>query len=426
MKNVMRFLSVAVLISLCSCEKETIIENGFENAKRETTQLRSISNSATSELIILYPEGTTDLEKQQKRIEYGVSEYKQCKCAEENLELWIFNSTNSNMINIEEKKETAKVDEEIEGVDLNPIISIPQDQVAFNFNSTGIVDSALAKVVDYNQSITIAVLDTGINYDYIGFTGAFLYNSKEDACVDNNSEELFGWNFVENNNNPFDNHPSMHGTVVSHMITSNLSSNSISYQLLPVKVANENGNINYFDALCGFQYATKKQNIKIINMSFGWYNQDYELLNKFIHNVEDDILVVCSAGNSGQNNDFVPHYPSSYESENILSIAGLSGNYDAIINSSNGQGFGGLAYFSNYGINSVDIAAISEGIPFTFNNEIFYYDGTSFSAAYASFYSAYHYQYGMSAQALKNQVVTSSVYSQSLFNIKYSSYIYID
>lgn len=426
MKNTLRFLSVLMLIILCSCEKETIIEKDFDTIMSESTLFRNASNSASNELVILFPEGTTDYEKQQKRIEYGVSEYKQCKCADENLELWIFNDSNSNAINIEEKKETAKVDEEIEGVDLNPIISIPQDQFAFNFNATGIVDSALDKVVDFNQSITIAVLDTGINYNYTGFSDSFLYNSKEEACIDNNSEELFGWNFVENNNNPFDNHPSMHGTVVSHMITSNLDSNNISYQLLPVKVANENGNINYFDALCGFQYATKKRNIKIINMSFGWYNQDYELLNKFINIVEDEVLVICSAGNKSQNNDYLPHYPSSYESENILSVTGLSGNYDNIINFPNGQGFGGLAYFSNYGNNSVDVAAISEGIPFTFNNEIFYYHGTSFSAAYASFYSAYQYQFGMSSQALKDQVIASSIYSQSLFNINYSSYIYID
>lgn len=32
------------------------------------------------------------------------------------------------------------------------------------------------------------------------------------------------------------------------------------------------------------------------------------------------ILVVCSAGNDGQNTDVVPHYPSTIESDVILSV----------------------------------------------------------------------------------------------------------
>ncbi|WP_299272391.1 S8 family serine peptidase [uncultured Psychroserpens sp.] len=425
MKSILRFLSALALIVIWSCEKETISEENIHSEKNRVSNHRNGNSTGGNELIILYPEGTTNFEKQQKRIEYGVTEYKQCKCADENLELWIFDESNTNNINIEEKKETAKVDEEIEGTDLNPVISIPHDQLAFNFNSFGVLDDAVTKVVALNQSITIAVLDTGINYHYDGFSNSFLYNASEDACIDNNSEELFGWNFVENNNDPFDNHLSMHGTVVSHIITSNLDSNNVPYQLLPVKIANENGNINYFDALCGFQYATKKRNIKIINMSFGWYNQDYEILNKFIDTVEDDILVVCSAGNEHQNNDHEPHFPSSFESENVLSIAGLSGSFNTATGPSS-PGAIGLSDFSNFGNISVDVAAISENIPFVYNNETYYYNGTSFSAAYASFYSAYHYQNGMSAQTLKNQVIASSIYIPSLFKIKHSAFLYVD
>ncbi|WP_299337918.1 S8 family serine peptidase [uncultured Psychroserpens sp.] len=424
MKHILRILCVFIFAFVCSCEKENLIEDNIENVKNRTILTKGAS--ASSELIILYPEGTTELEKQQKRLEYGITDYKQCNCAEENLELWIFTGSTGNGINIEEKKETAKVDEEIEGVDLNPIISIEPDQFAFNFNPSGVLDNALSQIVDVNQNITIAVLDTGINYYYDGFSDSYLYNSTNDPCIDNNYVERFGWNFVDNDNNPYDDHPSMHGTVVSHLITSNLDNNNVPYQLLPVKVANENGSINYFDALCGFQYATKKQNIKIINMSFGWYDQEYELLNKFIERVEDEILVVCSAGNSGQNNDIQPHYPSSYESNNIISVTGLAGSYNDIVNGTNGSGVGGLSYFSNFGTNSVDIAAVSENIPFVYDNETFYYNGTSFSAAYTSFFSAKYYQNGMSAEMLKAQVLNNSTYSAELFNIKYSAYIYDD
>ena len=422
MKNVLKFLPVLVLLLFWNCEKDTIVEEIENSIKEKNANSKNRYSTTNNELIILYLDGTTDDEKEQKRAEYGVSEYKQCKCADENLELWIFNGGNSTDINIEEKKETANVDEELEGVDLNPIINISEDLLAFNFNASGIINQAKSKIVNQNNGVTIAVLDTGLNYDYEGFSDPFLYNAIQDACVDNNFEELFGWNFVENNNNPFDDHISMHGTVVSHIITSNLDNNNVPYQLLPVKIANQDGKINYFDALCGFQYASKKENIKIINMSFGWYHQNYEILEKFVANVEDEILVVCSAGNDEQNNDNRPHYPSSFEPENILSVAGLTGSFNAFSDNAN-SGALGLSDFSNFGITSVDIAAISENIPFSYYNNTFYYSGTSFSAAYASFYSANLYQNGMSAIDLKSEVINTSIYSPTLLKIKYSSFI---
>ena len=55
-------------------------------------------------------------------------------------------------------------------------------------------------------------------------------------------------------------------------------------------------------------------------------------------------LVVCAAGNSGQNNDNSPVYPASYASANIISVAASDQNDN-------------LASFSNYGTVSVDIAA---------------------------------------------------------------------
>jgi hypothetical protein len=63
------------------------------------------------------------------------------------------------------------------------------------------------------------------------------------------------------------------------------------------------------------------------------------------------MLFVAAAGNEGDNNDTdpMPNLPAAFDLPNILSVA-------AIDNS------GGLAWFSNYGKKSVDIAAPGEGI----------------------------------------------------------------
>ena len=54
---------------------------------------------------------------------------------------------------------------------------------------------------------------------------------------------------------------------------------------------------------------------------------------------------MCAAGNSGWNTDnFIPHYPSAYTSPNIISVT--AGDQDDR-----------RAWFSNYGLVSVDVAA---------------------------------------------------------------------
>jgi subtilisin family serine protease len=57
-----------------------------------------------------------------------------------------------------------------------------------------------------------------------------------------------------------------------------------------------------------------------------------------------DILFVAAAGNATTDNDRKPHYPSSYDSPNVISVAALNRNDE-------------LASFSNYGAKSVAIAA---------------------------------------------------------------------
>lgn len=56
------------------------------------------------------------------------------------------------------------------------------------------------------------------------------------------------------------------------------------------------------------------------------------------------MLHICAAGNNAKNNEAVPHYPASFDLDNIVSVAATD-NQDQ------------LARFSNYGTVSVDLAA---------------------------------------------------------------------
>ena len=90
------------------------------------------------------------------------------------------------------------------------------------------------------------------------------------------------------------------------------------------------------------------------------------------------ILFVFSAGNSGQDNDLSPHYPSKIKLPNTLSVAAMNGDY--------------LASFSNFGKTHVDIGAPGVAI-LSFVPKIYSHDGqnlyspssgTSMAAPYIS------------------------------------------
>jgi subtilisin family serine protease len=94
------------------------------------------------------------------------------------------------------------------------------------------------------------------------------------------------------------------------------------------------------NAIAAIEYAND-MGADVINNSWGGggYNQ---ALRDAID--ASDAVVVCAAGNSGRNNDSIAHYPSSYSSANIIAVAASDQDDQR-------------AWFSNYGANSVDVAA---------------------------------------------------------------------
>jgi len=96
----------------------------------------------------------------------------------------------------------------------------------------------------------------------------------------------------------------------------------------------------------------------IINMSFG--GPRYSQAEKDAID-SSTAICVCSAGNNGADNDKTPHYPSSYASNNIISVAATDQNDT-------------LASFSDYGSKSVQVAAPGTNILSTFPpyNQLFY------------------------------------------------------
>ncbi len=366
-------LLVACVSYQCNENKENI---ELQERRKVTKSKKSVNipRYSRSELIIKYRPNLSRAEKQSLRNTYGVETYEQCDlCDDDLIEKWDF----GNGVNVEDKKLT------IDAGSGGPEGDITDVDYEFSFRLEGEHDSYglgdghggyEGQIVEVNEGVTIAVLDTGIDANYPLFPEQFLYNSAGISV----EGELSGWNFVGHNSNFFDDYNLIHGTKVSYIINKRLRDEGVPHQILPVKVCDENGVATYFNILCGLKYALPRSNI--VQISLGWYETNADVNTIFSAMVEEyqkSVLVVTSAGNSGKNTDDFVHYPSCYPQRNILSIAASNTNDSDI------------ASFSNYGSNTVDFYAPGEEVAFYDISMIFVpISGTSYSAPLVSALSA--------------------------------------
>ncbi|MBL7543327.1 MAG: S8 family serine peptidase [Bdellovibrionaceae bacterium] len=101
----------------------------------------------------------------------------------------------------------------------------------------------------------------------------------------------------------------------------------------------------------------------------------YELIGQKWLKSASKTLFVIAAGNDGTDNDKSPVFPSNVAAENRISVAAS-------------QGVSSLAKFSNYGLNSVDVAApgvaIKSSVPSLDNKLVLPMSGTSMAAPYVT------------------------------------------
>jgi subtilisin family serine protease len=239
--------------------------------------------------------------------------------------------------------------------------------------------------LEKSDKIVVAIIDTGIDFSHKD-----LENS---AWTDGNGTH--GWDFVNNKSDAFDNIG--HGTHVAGIIK-NISPNTIFMNLKYYDLKNNSAN-NFSKAL---RYAIDK-NADIINYSGGGRGfsvKEYQLLQEA---EEKGIVVVVAAGNNNTNNDKIPFYPASYKLSNIISVAAVDKNANL--------------YNSNYGRESVDIAAPGYKINSTFiNNKYKNISGTSQATAFVTGAVAYlkSLDKNLSPLEIKQRLILTSNHKENL------------
>ena len=201
-----------------------------------------------------------------------------------------------------------------------------------------------------SPEVIVAVIDTGVDYNHTDLAANIWINTDEipDNGVDDDGngyiDDVRGWNFVAKNNDPMDNNN--HGThsagTISAVGNNGIGVTGVAWdvKIMPLKFMDNSGNGYNSDAVDAILYANAN-GASIISNSWGG-SPYYSLLYDVIQ--QSNAVVVCSAGNANQNDDLNPNYPASYSCDNIITVAASD--------SSNNR-----AWFSNYGLTSVDVAA---------------------------------------------------------------------
>ena len=232
--------------------------------------------------------------------------------------------------------------------------------------------------IDTDGLITLRDLNDAANADWVrdgnanGFIDArdLLTDSRWENGVDDNADgfvdDLIGWDFVNNDNDPYDDNG--HGTHVSGTIGA-MGSNGIgvagvnwSIQIVPLKFLSSSGSgtlsnairaVDYFTNLAA--HASAGENYVATNNSWGGGGYVQQLSDAIVRAARQDVLFVAAAGNSASNNDTTASYPANYSTtaavgyESVISVASLTSS-------------GGLSSFSNYGQTTVDLAAPGSSI----------------------------------------------------------------
>jgi len=274
------------------------------------------------------------------------------------------------------------------------------------------------------QEVVVAIIDTGIDFMHDALKGNIWINSLEieNDGIDNDNngyvDDIYGWNFIDNNNQidtyEVSEHENDHGTFIAGIIASNMQTGkcrgiacNAGLQIMPLEVLGNSeeqpliGDIE--NILKAIDYA-EENGAKICNFSINIDIDDPRLKSKIQNS---SLLFVVSAGNGdmrGLNIDKVKTYPAAYMFDNVIVVSSINEKGD-------------LYSKSNYGVNTVDIVAPGTDIYSTkAGNSYGIGTGTSYATAFVTGVAAEIYKKDINMMAIrcKEIICNSATYNEHI------------
>ncbi len=239
------------------------------------------------------------------------------------------------------------------------------------------------------NTVYIAVLDTGVDYNHPDLKGK-IWKNPDEICNngqddDNNgfTDDCYGADAIDMKGSAID--EDGHGTHIAGIISA-VADNLIGIagatwktdvKIIPCKMLDASGQGDLFDEIECIEYIKnlkekKHLNIIAVNASYGGsYKSNIE--KDAIKTLEDEnILFITASGNEGKNNEYDDFSPCNYDLPGEICV-GASDEDD------------NLAFFSNYGRNKVKIVAPGRNIVSTYKDNTYaLIDGTSQSVPFVS------------------------------------------
>ena len=209
------------------------------------------------------------------------------------------------------------------------------------------------------DTVIVAVIDTGVDYNHEDLAGNMWINEAEyygtggfDDDGNGYVDDIYGYDFCNYDPNPMDDN--YHGTHCAGTIGAvgnngkGVAGVCWDVRIMAVKFLDSGGGGWTDDAILCVEYATM-MGANVMSNSWGGGSYSQGLKDAIDAAGAAGIAFVAAAGNDSVNNDTYPHYPSSYTSSNLIAVAATD-RYDA------------RSSFSNYGPTSVDLGAPGSSI----------------------------------------------------------------
>ena len=244
------------------------------------------------------------------------------------------------------------------------------------------IDAAEAwNVTTGNKEIIAAIIDTGVRYTHVDLKNQMWVNEGEipgngvdddgDGWVDN----VHGIDASDGDGDPDD--PMGHGTHCAGTVGAEANNGephvgvAWKVRLMACKMFGSGGFTSA--AITSVEFSVD-EGATVSNCSWGGTGTNPPLYDAFKAGGEAGMVFSCASGNSAMDNDQIPDWPSGFDLECVIAVAASDNRDDP-------------AYFTNYGLETVDLAAPGVDIfssVSTSDTSYEFYDGTSMAGPHVA------------------------------------------
>ncbi|AZZ35271.1 subtilase [Bdellovibrio sp. qaytius] len=227
----------------------------------------------------------------------------------------------------------------------------------------------------------VAIIDTGIDYTHPDLAENMWVNEAEkngQPGVDDDGngvvDDIYGYNAITGTGNMKDDqgHGSHCAGTIGARANNGIGVAGVNWnvRMMGVKFLDAGGSGSLADAIKAIDYATK-MGANVMSNSWGGGGFSQTLLDAIKRSNDAGAVFIAAAGNEYNNNDNSPTYPSTYQVDNVISVAAIDNR-------------GAKADFSNYGKKTVHLGAPGVNVMSTTGGKYASFSGTSMATPHVA------------------------------------------